>query len=102
MTLNLLHQSSIALEISASAHMCGPFDYNKIPLAPWAANSKFMKQLTKGVTWAYHLINGWYLYTLPEHYCTHTRHIKATLNKRLSNTIKFYSNTPEVAPHTAN
>ncbi len=40
-------------------------------------------------TWAYHLVNGWYLFTSPEHHCTHNCHIKQTNSKQLSNTVQF-------------
>ncbi len=40
-------------------------------------------------TWAYHLVNGWYFFTLPEHYCSHNCHIKHTKSKRLYNTVQF-------------
>ena len=40
-------------------------------------------------TWAYHSVDGWYLYILPEHYCTHNCHVKATRSKRLSDTVQF-------------
>ena len=33
-TLNLLHQSNTTPTVSAYAHLNGPFDYNKMPLAP--------------------------------------------------------------------
>jgi hypothetical protein len=33
-TLNLLRQSNATPKVSALAHLCGPFDYNKMPLAP--------------------------------------------------------------------
>jgi hypothetical protein len=38
-------------------------------------------------TWAYHLVNGWYLFTSPEHYHTPNCHIKHTKSKQLSNTV---------------
>eukprot|EP00804_Cyclotella_cryptica_P020102 CCRYP_014888-RA/>CCRYP_014888-RA protein AED:0.26 eAED:0.26 QI:0/-1/0/1/-1/1/1/0/393 len=37
-TLNLLCQSNATSTISAYAHLCGPFDYNKMPLAPLGGN----------------------------------------------------------------
>jgi hypothetical protein len=40
-------------------------------------------------TWAYHLVDGWYLFTSPEHYCTHNCHIKHTKSKHLSDTVQF-------------
>ena len=33
-TINLLRQSNVTANILACAHLSGPFDYNKIPLAP--------------------------------------------------------------------
>jgi hypothetical protein len=33
-TLNLLRQSNATPNVSAYAHLSGPFDYNKMPLAP--------------------------------------------------------------------
>ncbi len=47
------------------------------------------KKTNKHNMWAYHLINGWYLITLPEHYCTHNCHIKHTKSKRLSDTVQL-------------
>ena len=33
-TVNLLRQSNATPTVSAYAHLSGPFDYNKMPLAP--------------------------------------------------------------------
>ena len=33
-TINLLRQSNATPNVSAYAHLSGPFDYNKMPLAP--------------------------------------------------------------------
>ena len=33
-TINLLHQSNATPTMPADAHLNGPFDYNKMPLAP--------------------------------------------------------------------
>jgi hypothetical protein len=33
--------------------------------------------------------DGWYLFTSPNHYCTHNCHIKHTKSKCLSNTVQF-------------
>jgi hypothetical protein len=40
-------------------------------------------------TWAYHSVDGWYLFTSPEHYRTHNCHIKHTKSERLSDTVQF-------------
>ncbi len=73
----------------AYAHLSGPLDYNKIPLAPMGNEAQVHKKTDKCETWAYNLVNGWYLFTLPEHYCTHNCHIKHTKSKRLSDMVQF-------------
>jgi hypothetical protein len=40
-------------------------------------------------TWAYHSVDGWYLFTSPEHIRTHNCHIKHTKSERLSDTVQF-------------
>eukprot|EP00804_Cyclotella_cryptica_P028234 CCRYP_014586-RA/>CCRYP_014586-RA protein AED:0.41 eAED:0.41 QI:0/0/0/1/0/0.5/2/0/241 len=44
-TINLLRQSNATPTVSAYAHLNGPFDYNKMPLAPWDVMSKSTKRL---------------------------------------------------------
>ncbi len=73
----------------AYAYLSGPFDYNKMPLAPMGCEAQVHEKTNKCGTWAYHLVDGWYLFTSPEHYCTHNCHISHTKSKKLSNTIQF-------------
>jgi hypothetical protein len=40
-------------------------------------------------TCACHSVDGWYLFTSPEHYCTHNFHIKHTKSEQLSDTVQF-------------
>jgi hypothetical protein len=47
------------------------------------------EKTNKHGTWAYHLVNRWYLFTSPEHYCTHNCHIKHTKSKKLADTVQF-------------
>jgi hypothetical protein len=47
------------------------------------------EKTNKCSTWAYHLVDGRHLFTLPEHYCTQNCHIKNTKSKWLSNTVKL-------------
>ena len=88
-TLNLLRQSNATPTVSAYAHLSGPFDYNKMPLAPMGCGAQVHEKTDKRGTWAYHSVDGWYLYTSPEHYRTHACHIKATRSERLTDTIQF-------------
>jgi hypothetical protein len=66
-----------------------PFDYNKMPLAPLECEAQVHEKTNKCSTWAYHLVNGWYLFTLPEHYCTQDCHIKHTKSKQLSDSVQL-------------
>jgi hypothetical protein len=88
-TINLIQQSNATPNILAYAHLSKPFDHNKMPLAPMGCEAQVHKKTNKHNTWAYHLINGWYLITLPEHYCTHNCHIKHIKSKRLSDTVQL-------------
>lgn len=43
---------------------------------------------TRG-TWSYHSVDGWYLFTSPDHYRVHNCHTKSTKSERLSDTEQF-------------
>ncbi len=88
-TINLIQQSNATPNILAYAHLSGPFDYNKMPLTPMGCEAQVHEKTNKRGTWAYRSVDGWYLFTSPEHYCTHNCHIKHIKSKRLSNTVQF-------------
>ena len=88
-TINLIRQSNATPNVSAYAHLSGPFNNNKMPLAPMGGNAQVHEKTNKQGTWAFHSVDGWYLFTSPEHYCTHNCHVKHTKSKRLSDTVQF-------------
>jgi hypothetical protein len=88
-TLNLIQQSNATPTVSAYAHLRGPFDYNKMPLTPMGCEAQIHKKTNKQGTWAYHSVDGWYLFTSSEHYCTHICYVKATKSKRHLDTVHF-------------
>ena len=88
-TLNLLRQSNSTPNVSAYAHLSGPFDYNKMPLAPMGCAAQIHEKSDKRGTWQYHTVDGWYLNTSPMHYRTHVCHIKETRKERLTDTVQF-------------
>eukprot|EP00804_Cyclotella_cryptica_P028482 CCRYP_020573-RA/>CCRYP_020573-RA protein AED:0.34 eAED:0.34 QI:0/0/0/1/1/1/3/0/453 len=45
-TLNLLRQSNATPTVSATPHLNGPFDYNKMPLAPMGCNAQVHEKPT--------------------------------------------------------
>ncbi len=85
-TINLIWQSNATPNVLAYTHLSEPFDYNKMPLAPMGCEAQVHEKTDKRGTWAYHLVNGWYLFTSPEHHCTHNCHIKHTKSERISYT----------------
>ena len=88
-TLNLLRQANANPKLSAYAYLNGPFDYNKMPLAPMGCQVQIHEKADAQGSWAYHSVDGWYLFTSPEHYRTHNCHVKETKGERLSDTVKF-------------
>ena len=88
-TVNLLRQSNAATNVSAYAQLSGPFDYNKMPLAPMGCEAQVHEKTDKRGTWAYHSVDGWYLATSPEHCRTHLCHIKTTNSERFTDTAQF-------------
>jgi hypothetical protein len=88
-TITLIQQSNATPNVLAYAHLSGPFDYNKMPLAPMGCEAQVHEKTDKRGTWAYHSVDDWYLFTSPKHYCTHNCHIKHTKSKQLSNTVQF-------------
>ena len=85
----MLRQSNATPNVSAYAHMCGPFDYNKMPLAPMGCKVQVHEKADQQGTWAFHSVDGWYLSTSPEHYRTHCCYIKSTNSERLSDTVQI-------------
>jgi hypothetical protein len=80
-TINLIQQSNATPNVSAYAHLSGPFDYNKMLLASMGCEAQVHEKTNKCGTWAYLSVDGWYPFTSPEHYCTHNCHIKHIKSK---------------------
>jgi hypothetical protein len=82
--INLIQQFNTTPTVSAYVHLSGPFDYNKMPLAPMGCEAQVHEKTDKHGTRAYHLVDGWYLFMSPEHYCTHNCHIRHIKSERLT------------------
>ena len=99
-TINLLRQFNATQNVSAYAHLSGPFDYIKMPLAPMGISVQVHEKTDKRGTWAYHTVDGWYLDTSPENYRTQRCQIKSTNNERFTYTIQFnHKNSPDPPSH---
>ena len=83
---NLLQQSNVAPNFSAYAYLHGPFDYNRMPLAPLGSGCQFHIKPGKRRTWGEH---------------PHIVFVKATKHLRLSDTVNFkhkFITQPTVTP----
>jgi hypothetical protein len=101
LTLNLLCQSNVAPTVSLWQYIHGPFDYNKMPLAPIGCAVQIHKSSEQQGTWVANTIDGWYLQTSPEHYQCHQICVKKTKSERISDTVFFkhrYLTQPTVTP----
>ncbi|KAL7479611.1 hypothetical protein ACHAW6_005338 [Cyclotella cf. meneghiniana] len=104
LTLNLLCNANIAPKISAYTYHHGPFNYNRMPLAPIGCAVQFHVKLGHQHTWGEHSTDGWYIGASPEHYRTHCIFFKATRSLCLSDTVFFkhkYITQPMVTPADA-
>jgi hypothetical protein len=63
-----------------------------MPLSPMGCETQVHEKTNKWGTWAYHLVDGWYHFTLPEHSSTQNCHIKHTKSKCLSDTVQLQHN----------
>jgi hypothetical protein len=89
LTLNLLRQSNVAPTVSAYQYVHGPFDYNKMPLAPMGCAVQIHERSERRGSWAMNSVDGWYLRTSDEHYRCHEVYVKHTRSTRISDTIHF-------------
>lgn len=89
LTLNLLRQAHVTPTVSAYHYVHGPFDYNKMPLAPMGCAVQLHNRSEKRGSWAMNAIDGWYLRTSEEHYRCHVVYVKQTRSERISDTVHF-------------
>ena len=80
-TLKFLRQLNATPTVSTYAHLAGPFDYNKIPLAPMGCEVQIYEKMDNQGTWSYHSVDRWYLAMSPEHYRVHNCYVKTTQAK---------------------
>ena len=104
LTLNLLRQSNMTPKISAYAHLYGPHNYNKHPLAPMGTAVQMHEKPEQRKTWDKHSIDGWYVGTSFEHYRAFRIRAKSTKAERISDTVFIkhrYLTNPTVTPQDA-
>ena len=99
LTLNLLRQSNSTPTVSAYAHLFGPFDFYRMPLAPLGCPVQVHEPPANRRTYAFHSKLGWNLGVSLEHYRCSRTWVKATQAERISETVFFkhkYITNPSV------
>jgi hypothetical protein len=78
LTLNLTHFSRRNPLISANHELYGPFDFNKMPLAPQGTKALVHNNPATQTSWAPHATDGFYVGPSTNHYCCLHFYIPAT------------------------
>jgi hypothetical protein len=89
-TLNMLRTSRINIELSASTHIDGQYDFNRAPMAPPGTRIIAHEAPSRRRTWAPHGQYGWYIVPALEHYRCYTVYINKTRGKRVAETVDFF------------
>ena len=89
LTLNLLRKSCTNPQLSAYAHLYGPFDYLRTPLAPPGMKIIVHERPQDRGSWSPHGIDGWYVGPALNHYRCHRVYIPATNAIRISDTVSW-------------
>ncbi|EJK53767.1 hypothetical protein THAOC_26721 [Thalassiosira oceanica] len=86
---NLLRQSNMTPTISAHAHLFGPFDFNRTPIAPLGCACDIHVPVAVRASWGSHARKGWYIGGSDDHYRTHRLVARDTQRDCLSQTVGF-------------
>ena len=90
MTLNMLRRSRLNLELSAYEQVDGIHNFEQTPLAPLVCKVKIDGKPHKWLTYAPHLVDGWYLGPEVHRYRCYTCYNIDTGVDTTSDTIYFF------------
>jgi hypothetical protein len=82
-TLNMLLTSMINPKLSASTHLDGQYDYNRLPMAPPCTIIVAHETPSCRRIWELHGQYGWYIGPTLEHYRCYTVYITKTQSERI-------------------
>jgi hypothetical protein len=89
-TLNMLRISRINPNLSASTHIDGQYDYNRVQMAPPGTRIIAHETPNRRRTWAQHGQYGWYIGPTLEHYRCYIVYISKTRSERVVETVGFF------------
>lgn len=87
LTFNLLRQSNTAPKVSAHAHLFGPFDYNRAPLAPLGCAVNVHVPPEIRTSWGIKIRPGWHFGFAPDHYRAYINIDQVTKRESVSQTV---------------
>ena len=102
LTLNLLRQSNANPRVSAHAHLFGPFDFNRFPLAPLGCAVQVHIPPETRTSWGLRAKRGWYIGCAPDHYRLHTFVDNVTKQEGVSGAVTFKHKSrtnPQLSSH---
>eukprot|EP00956_Cyclotella_meneghiniana_P022012 scaffold40896_cov41-Cyclotella_meneghiniana.AAC.1 len=89
-TLNLLRASRVNPKLSAYALLNGPYNFNKVPLAPVETKSLVFIDPSNRKTFEQHALDAWYLGPAKKHYRNYRFFLPKTRGIRTASTAKFF------------
>jgi hypothetical protein len=85
----MLRTSRINPKLSASTHLDGQYDYNRVPMAPTGTRIISHEMPNRRRTWVPHGQDDWYIGPTLEHYRCYTVYITKTISERVVETVDF-------------
>ena len=102
MTLNVLRMSRINPQLSAYSQLWGNFSFNFTPIAPMGTKLLIHEKLLVRETWALHIVKGWYLGPVMQHYRCFCIWAAETNAERIVDIVAWFPNNlymPQSSPH---
>ena len=90
LTLNLLRASNVNPHISAWTQLCGPYDFNRNPIAPVGTPVLVFERPENRATWSPHGKAGWYVGPALQHYRCYHVFLALTNSTRITDTLSWH------------
>ena len=87
--INLLRQANVNPKLSAYAYLFGPFDYNRLPLAPLECAIQVHIPPKSCTSWGIRARKGWYIGCTWDHYGLHKYVDHVTKRVKVSVAVNF-------------
>ncbi len=89
-TLNLLRPSATSPQLSAWEDVCGPYDFNAVPMAPPGTRAVILDAPEQRASWAKHGTECYYVGPAFQHYRCYTFYVPTTRSLRISDSVAWF------------